>query len=915
MNSSGFIFACTFDGVFRSTDDGTNWSSINSGLTNNYVRAIAFNSSGVAFAATGGNGVCRSVGSTFAPRIALDKASFSFAADSGFSLPSTQVLTISNSGGWTLNWAATTNSAWLNVTPTNGSLAEGESTFVNVGMNTTALVPGTYLDTVTISCASADNSPQRTPVTYHMQALPRIAVTAQSIAFAADSGASRPEQTLTISNTGVGTLRWKIVKKETWLTVTPDSGLSNSASVLVKVGSTDMLPGIYRDTLRITGVKAESGADALNSPLSVPLTYTVNAVTQLKLNTWSLTFTADSGAGIPPTQVLVVSNPGVGTLQWVATKKQPWINISPDGGTGNSSLVTIGILNANLSPAIYRDTIEIAGRKAGTSQLVPRSPQRVAVSYVVGARAILSINKSSVDFGADSGAVAPPEQSILLTNLGAGTLRWTCVKKQSWLGVNPAADSCTSSAIAVKIIDTRLAPGAYTDTLVISGTKKETGSEALGSPICTVVSFTVGARARLVVDKSSLAFAADSGGVLPDSARLAVTNAGAGTLRWSMSKTQGWVKLSQDSDTTNIMTVHIWVLSTNLPPGIYVDTLMILADKLETGSSAVSSPLHVPLSYRVYALPKILLSAQELRFVADSGNVLPSVQKFVVSNAGEKTLQWSARKKQSWLDLSRAIGSSNSDTLAVSVNTTSLSAAVYSDTISISSPNAVNSPQQIKVVYRVIINHLPLRFMMVRALKQDTLALTAPPKPLDFSWRASSDADPGDSVRYTLRVTGPGLDTVVGGLKDTTVSLDVMNKLRVGSSYRCWVTATDGWATVSSDTLTIVTSSRVTGVDDEVTVLPNSFDLFQNYPNPFNPSTTVTFSLPYASLVSLRVYNLLGQEVAVLVNEQLGAGMHARVFAAGNLSSGVYLYKLTAGEASTGSAHSFVQTRGMVLTK
>lgn len=93
--------------------------------------------------------------------------------------------------------------------------------------------------------------------------------------------------------------------------------------------------------------------------------------------------------------------------------------------------------------------------------------------------------------------------------------------------------------------------------------------------------------------------------------------------------------------------------------------------------------------------------------------------------------------------------------------------------------------------------------------------------------------------------------------------------------------------------------------------LANSFELLQNYPNPFNPSTTIKFSIPESGFVSLKVYDVLGKEVATLVNNELAAGSYSAIFDANNysqnLSSGIYFYKLESGN--------FVQTKKLMLIK
>ncbi|MCR4439946.1 MAG: T9SS type A sorting domain-containing protein [bacterium] len=85
------------------------------------------------------------------------------------------------------------------------------------------------------------------------------------------------------------------------------------------------------------------------------------------------------------------------------------------------------------------------------------------------------------------------------------------------------------------------------------------------------------------------------------------------------------------------------------------------------------------------------------------------------------------------------------------------------------------------------------------------------------------------------------------------------------------------------------------------------YSLQQNYPNPFNPTTTIRFSLPQRSQVTLKVFDVLGKEVAALANGELNAGEHSVVYDAKGLPSGVYFYRLQAG--------SFVQQRKMEMIK
>ena len=81
-------------------------------------------------------------------------------------------------------------------------------------------------------------------------------------------------------------------------------------------------------------------------------------------------------------------------------------------------------------------------------------------------------------------------------------------------------------------------------------------------------------------------------------------------------------------------------------------------------------------------------------------------------------------------------------------------------------------------------------------------------------------------------------------------------------------------------------------------IFRRKYELFQNYPNPFNPTTTITYSLPKNSFVTLTIYDLLGREVATLVNEEKHSGTYKVTWNAQNKPSGIYFYKITAGRYS-----------------
>jgi hypothetical protein len=140
-----------------------------------------------------------------------------------------------------------------------------------------------------------------------------------------------------------------------------------------------------------------------------------------------------------------------------------------------------------------------------------------------------------------------------------------------------------------------------------------------------------------------------------------------------------------------------------------------------------------------------------------------------------------------------------------------------------------------------------------------------------------------------------------------------------------WYSMTKKSGSGSSITLSVPNASALTNlkrawgmttsVERFSTDLPAHFNLDQNFPNPFNPSTTISFSLPSASFVSIIVYDALGRVMSTVVSEELSAGTYSRQWNCADLPSGVYFYRLQARLTSGGQAGSYIETKKLILLK
>ena len=136
-------------------------------------------------------------------------------------------------------------------------------------------------------------------------------------------------------------------------------------------------------------------------------------------------------------------------------------------------------------------------------------------------------------------------------------------------------------------------------------------------------------------------------------------------------------------------------------------------------------------------------------------------------------------------------------------------------------------------------------------------------------------------------------NSIIYSPTNTSVSASVLNALYNASDHL--------------PVFALLSFGNPTGIVSDHNTVPASLVLYQNYPNPFNPSTIISYGLPKDENVVLKLYNTLGQELKTLISERQSSGQHSFRFSADNLTSGIYLYRLTAG--------SFSQSKKMIILK
>ena len=646
-----------------------------------------------------------------APTIGVSPASLTFNFQSGGATPAAQTIAVSSSGT-ALSYTVSTSAAWLSATPASGSTSGN----VSVSVNPSGLAVGTYSGNVTITSASASNSPKAVGVTLNVTAAPTLNTSPASLTFAYQIGGSNPvAQMISLSSTG-GNVNYTTGTSATWLSVTPASG-TTPGNLSVSVNPSGLAAGTYTGNVTITS------AGASNSPKTVGVTLNISAAPALNSSPSTLTFTYQVGGSNPAAQMISLSSTG-SNVNYTTGSSATWLSVTPASGTTPGNL-SVSVNPSGLAAGTYTGNVTVTA--AGASN----SPKTVGVTLNVTAAALptIGVNPTSLTFAYQIGGSTPAGQMVAVSSNGSA-INYTTATSATWLAATPASGT-TAGNVTVSVNPSGLAAGTYTGNVTL------TSSGASNSPKAIPVTLTVSAAQSptMTLSPLNLSFSYQSGGAMPAAKTVNVTSSSA--LSYTASSSGGWLGVSPASGNTP-GALSVSVNPSGLATGTYNGSIMV------TGSGASNSPQTVAVSLTVTAAqtnPSLSINPGTVSFSYAAGTNTSGTQNLSVTSTGAALNISATASGGAWLTVTPSTGSTPA-TLKVSANTSGLAAGTYNGTITITSTGAANSPQTV-----------PVQLVVTSGTSSGRLRVW-PSRGIDFEYQAGR-ADPSPRTIRVSSSRGP----------------------------------------------------------------------------------------------------------------------------------------------------------------
>jgi hypothetical protein len=302
-----------------------------------------------------------------APTIGVSPATLSFTFQTGGPPPVAQNLNVAGSSA--TSYTAASSAAWLTVTPASGTTPGT----LSVGINTSGLSAGTYNGTITVTAASASNSPQKVGVSLVVSSgttgTPSLTIAPGTLSFTYAQGATTAgSQNLSVSTSGSALMITAMASGGNWLSVSPANG-STPATLKVTVNPTGMASGTYNGSISITSSGANNSLQTV--PVALTITGSGGGSGSTRLRVWpprAVYFEYASGRTNVTSRNVKVYSTGSPTNFTVAGFGGSWLSVSPSGGTTPGN-VTVSVDATGMATGRYAGTIAIAATGANTINL------------------------------------------------------------------------------------------------------------------------------------------------------------------------------------------------------------------------------------------------------------------------------------------------------------------------------------------------------------------------------------------------------------------------------------------------------------------------------------------------------------------------------------------------------------------
>jgi hypothetical protein len=639
-------------------------------------------------------------------------------------LDSTRPLTIVNIGGGTLTWSVTESIPWLDVSSTSGTNTEE----IDVTVDRSGLSPGTYSGTIDVSSNAGNES-----ILVYMTVAPTepiLEVIPAELTFNGD----QTDYSLIVRNVGIGDLNWSITSDQTWLSVSPASGIDDAA-VNVSVDRTGLAGGTHHGNLTVTS----NGGD-----VTVAVTLVVGMAI-LDVSPTVLAFESTQN-----TKPLNISNTGMGDLNWSITSDQTWLSASPSSGV-NDANVSVFVDRTGLAEGTYHGNLIVTSDGGDAT---------VAVTMAVPSPfPVLDVSPTSLAFSSMTS-----NKYLNVTNAGTNNLQWSITSDQPWLSVDPVSGT-NDAQVAVNVDRTGLADGTYNGNLFVTSN----GGDATVTVTMVVspVSTEAGAIC-LFSDQTGTECNIVDAGALVQVHILHVGTDGASASQFRLdASAAGWIHLGDMWNFPIVIGTSVY--------GVAIAYNECLTSPIALGSAmffGTSAPEGTPIS--IVPAPSVgsievvdcqfnlLPAAGGTAFVnanvpcvcGTNPNPVPVLyvspltldfgdtdvsQTFAIVNTGGGTLSWNLSEAIPWLDVAPT-GGANNQWITVTVDRSGLATGTHSGVINVTS-NAGNETVTVTMNVPVIepVLYVTPASLTFGSLDNDKSLLVSNIGTGDLEWSITSD--------------------------------------------------------------------------------------------------------------------------------------------------------------------------------